>query len=163
MQISKWFSGFGFLFICCVLIISITACSSIMNGSIQNVDVKSTEAESQIFVNGILNGTAPTVVKLHRGESYLIEVKKPGYETYRITTSKTITGWFWGNLICGGLVGMVIDLTSGNAYDVEPRFINAQLNKTTAMLGNFNSDDFSQIFIKDKTGNIVNTFVIDWD
>ena len=163
MKISKFVSSLALVAISGSLLLSTTACSSIFNGSQQDVQIKSSENGAQITINGNNRGQTPAIIKLQRGQSHLIEIKKEGYETYRITTGKSLTGWFWGNLLCGGLVGMVIDLASGNAYDIEPDIVFAQMSKTTAMLGNYNSDDFSSVYLKDKTGKIVDSFVIEWE
>ena len=163
MKISKIVSSLAIVAISSSLLLTTTSCSSIFNGSQQDVQIKSSENGAQITINGNSRGQTPATIKLQRGKSHLIEIKKEGYETYRITTEKSLTGWFWGNLLCGGLVGMVIDLASGNAYDIEPDVVFAQMSKTTAMLGNYNSDDFSSVFKKDKTGKIVDSFVIEWE
>ncbi len=145
------------------LALTATSCSSIFNGSQQDVEIKASETGADIVINGNNMGKTPAKIKLQRGKDHIIEIKKAGYDTYRITTGKSITGWFWGNLLCGGLVGMVIDLATGNAYDVEPSTIMASMTKSTALLGNYNSDDFSYIYLKDRSGKIVDSFVIEWN
>ena len=109
------------------------SCSTVFNGSLSDVDVQSNPSQAIVYVNGQELGPTPALLKLERGETHIIEVKKAGFQTYRITTKSSITGWFWGNLVCGGLIGMAVDLISGNAYDVEPQFLNAMLNKDNAM------------------------------
>ncbi len=163
MKQSRLFSGLICFALCGSLILSTYSCSSIFNGSTQKVTIRSNEDGADIFVNGDNKGKTPAVIKLKRGKEHIIEIKKAGYDAYRVTTDKSLAGMFWGNLLCGGLVGMVIDLATGNAYNVEPTLINAQLTKTTSMLGGFNSDDYSCIFLKDKTGQIVDSFVIEWE
>jgi hypothetical protein len=134
-----------------------------MNGSYQKVKVRSTEPEAELYVNGNYMGLTPGIVSLKRGSEHLIVIKKEGFETFRITTRNSITGWFFGNIICGGLVGMVIDLATGNAYDVDPGVVNAKLHKNTALVNDYNSDDYSHIFLKDRSGNIVESIVIKWE
>lgn len=164
MQNVKVFSLISLFFYSFLIITVLTGCATIMNkSSYQKVNVNSSATESEIFVDGMSKGTAPQILKLKRGKIYLIEIKKPGYETYRISTSNSITGWFWGNIICGGLIGMVIDLATGNAYEIEPEYINALLAKSTAMFGKYNNSDLSHVFIQDKTGKIINTLAIAWE
>ncbi len=163
MKISKVLSGFMVIALSGSLLLGTVSCSSIFNGSQQDVEVKASESGAEIIINGNNMGKTPATIKLQRGKDHIVEIKKSGYDTYRITTGQSITGWFWGNLLCGGLVGMVIDLATGNAYDVEPSVINAQLSKTSAMLGSYDSDDFSCVYLKDRSGKIVDSFVIEWE
>ena len=83
--------------------------------------------QGAVDVDGELVGTGSTTVKLKRGKTHVVEVKKEGYRTAKVTTDKAITGWFWGNLICGGIPGGAIDLISGSAYDVDPDNISVTL------------------------------------
>jgi hypothetical protein len=123
-----------------------TSCSSIINGSMSAVSVNSSPTNAIVKVNGMDAGRTPSVIKLKRGDSHIIEVKLDGFQTYKVVTSNSIAGWFWGNLLCGGIVGIIVDLATGNAYDVEPRVVNAQLNKDTGHLnGNIQGDSNLEI------------------
>ena len=150
-------------FIVGVILFSLTSCSAIMNGSTQDVRIKASESKATIYVDGMKRGITPKVVRLQRGTPHLIEIKKDGFDTYQITTHNSIAGAFWGNLLCGGVIGIVIDLATGSAYDIEPNFISADLFKSTVMLHKYDSDKFTQIFIKDNSGNITDSFVIEWE
>jgi hypothetical protein len=163
MKISRFFSGLISIALCSSLIFSTYSCSSIFNGSSQKVSIRANEEGADIFVNGDNRGKTPAVIKLKRGKDHIIEIKKAGYDTYKITTDKSIAGMFWANLLCGGVVGMVIDLVTGNAYNIEPTVVSAQLTKSTSMLGNYNNGDYSYIFVKDKSGKIVDSFAIEWE
>lgn len=145
------------------LAFGVEACSSIFNGSMQKVSINSSESGADITIDGSTVGKTPTSVSLKRGKSHVIEIKKPGFDTYRITTENSITGWFWGNLLCGGLVGIVIDLATGSAYDVEPDVINPQLQKAQASLNDVNSGDYSYVFTKDENGDLTPLLTIAWE
>jgi hypothetical protein len=139
------------------------ACSSIFNGSMQKVTVNSSESGATVTIDGTNHGNTPATVSLKRGKPHIIEVKKAGFDTYKVTTDNSITGWFWGNLLCGGLVGMVIDLATGNAYDIEPDVVNAQLVKSHASLNNINNGDYSYIFTKEANGDLTPVLTIAWE
>lgn len=140
-----------------------TSCSTIMNGSKDDVNVTSNPSSATVFVNNQELGPTPALLKLQRGETHVIEVKKPGYQVYRITTSKEIAGWFWGNLLCGGVVGGAIDLITGNAYDIEPKFINATLNKDNAMNKFYDLENINGIHLTDADGNNLGDIKIVWE
>lgn len=145
------------------LLVFSVSCSSIINGSLDSVDVKSTPDKAIVFANGVELGPTPATLRLKRGEVHLIEIKMNGYQTYRITTYKSITGWFWGNLLCGGIVGGVIDLATGNAYDVEPNFISATLNKDSALNEMYELENFNGIKVADEFGNNFGEIKIVWE
>lgn len=139
------------------------SCSTIFNGDKSQVKVNSTPSDAKVFVNGNEMGRTPAVLNLKRGERHVIEIKMDGYQTYKLETSKTITGWFWGNLVCGGILGFVIDLATGNAYDVDPGFIQVTLEKSTGMLEQFHMEDFGGIKLYDKSGKELAQVDIVWE
>ena len=146
-----------------VFILCLTSCSTIFNGSYDDVNANSNPSDAKIFVNGMEIGKTPAILRLQRGETHIIEIKKEGFKEYRIQTNKSITGWFWGNLLCGGLLGLVFDLATGNAYDIEPHNINAILSKDTAFNGNFNLENYNGIDIRDNEGKYLGEVQIVWE
>ena len=161
MKSSKNISSLICLAISSTLLLSTYSCSTILNGSYQKVSVRANEEGAEIFVDGNNAGRTPAIIKMKRGDEHIIEIKKAGFDTYRVTTGKTIAGMFWLNFCF--FAGIIIDLATGNAYNVEPKIINAQLTKSTSMLENYNSDDYSYVYLKDKSGKIVDSFVIEWE
>lgn len=152
-------SIFSLIIICSALALS--SCSTIFNGSKQEVRIDCLTSEAEVYVNGTRIGLAPQSVKLKRGEKHLIEVTKDGYETYRFSTSKTLAGWFWGNLLCGGVIGMVIDLATGNAYNIDPDYIKADLKKLTSSLNNDGNNSY--VFVKNQNGTYSIALNIVWE
>ncbi len=140
----------------------VVSCSSIFNGSKDRVKVNSTPNEARIFVNGLEVGKTPAILELKRGEKHIIEVKKEGFQTFHVETTKDITGWFWGNLLCGGVIGIIIDLATGNAYDVSPSTINATLDKTTGMVEQYQMEEFGSIQLFDREGNQIANVTVNW-
>ena len=150
-------------FLIFVMAISVISCSTIMNGDKDQMKVDSKPADAIILVDGIEIGRTPAMLNLKRGETHIIEIKKEGYETYRLQTSKSITGWFWGNLVCGGIIGFVIDLATGNAYDIDPGIVTATLSKDTGMLENYRMPDFQGIQLFDEYGNELANVKVIWE
>lgn len=50
-----------------------------------------------------------------------------------VDTAKTgkllVSGWVWGNVFFGGLIGLAIDAGTGNLHNIEPEHIQANLTK----------------------------------
>ena len=63
-------------------------------------------------------------------------IKLEGYQNYETKLTKKFNGWYLGNIIFGGLIGLIIDPITGAMYDLTPNEINAQMNKGTAFRSN---------------------------
>jgi hypothetical protein len=98
-----------------LLLLSTTACATIMAGGPDRVPVSSNPPGAAVFVDNVQVGVTPTTVTLDRGRSQgNIRIEMPGYAPVVIQRGKQINGWFWANLCVGGLIGMVIDLVTGD-------------------------------------------------
>jgi hypothetical protein len=104
------------------------SCSTIFNGSHQDINVMASPSDASISVDGFV-GSGHMIVPVKRGSKHLIEVKKDGYQTVDITTGSGTAGWYFGNLIFGGIIGEVIDIATGSAYSVNPDPIMVSLQK----------------------------------
>ena len=146
-----------------VAVLLFTSCSSIVNGSKQDVSIRATPADAKIYVNGELTGTGATTIKLARGKSHVVEVKHDGYRTSRITTDKSLTGWFWGNLICGGIPGGAVDLITGAAYDIDPNNIVVTLEQGTGSIEIPGGNNFGLIEVNSPTGERLASLTVQWE
>jgi hypothetical protein len=72
--------------------------------------------------------TPSMVVVPRRGAAVI--VKKAGYKDTGVTLTRTVNGWFFGNIILGGLLGSSIDSSTGaiNKYDKDAYFAEMQPN-----------------------------------
>lgn len=68
-------------------------------------------------------GTTPESVELKAGggyfkaQTYTIVLSKEGFEDQTVSVRSTMDGWYWGNILIGGLVGMlIIDPITGAMY-----------------------------------------------
>ncbi|WP_321436341.1 hypothetical protein [uncultured Bacteroides sp.] len=53
-----------------------------------------------------------------------------GYETKSIPVKCNLNGWYFGNLIFGGLIGiLIVDPATGAMYRLEREFVNETLEK----------------------------------
>jgi hypothetical protein len=58
----------------------------------------------------------PTSVELKRDENHSFVFHKDGYQDSSATVTSGTSGWVWGNLLAGGIVGGVVDFATGAAY-----------------------------------------------
>jgi len=105
----------------CVLMISIflTGCASILSKSMYPVTIDSLPTGATILIvdedgKQIYKGTSPTTITLEAGKAYFdareytVTFSKPGYEEQTAVIKPTIDGWYFGNILIGGLIGMLI-------------------------------------------------------
>ena len=107
---------------------SLCGCATIIEGGSQPVTFTSTpDAASISIVNKaglkIHSGMTPATVPLKRGtgyfrsEQYKVVIEKPGFEPQTIYLSASVNGWYIGNIIFGGLIGLlVVDPLTGAMY-----------------------------------------------
>ena len=112
-----------------VLFVPLMGCASIMHGSRQNVGISSSPSGALARTEKGLSCYTPCVLKLPRSHSHTILLEKEGYEPGGVTVANSTSGWVWGNLFFGGLIGLGVDLASGGFWKLEPNTVNASLSK----------------------------------
>jgi len=68
-----------------------------------------------------------------RGE-YLIRFSNPGYEDLIVPISSRISGWFFANILLGGVFGMIIDGSTGAMWKLETDIIGSLSRSSTTSL-----------------------------
>lgn len=103
-------------------------CASIVSESEYPVQVSAVPwlTEFEIYdQNNVLvhSGYTPSTVKLKAGDGYFdgqrytIKFHKAGYPEHVTQIDTSIDGWYWGNILLGGLVGMlIVDPLTGAMY-----------------------------------------------
>lgn len=139
----------------------LTSCASIVSSSSWPLTVKSEPAGAQVQItnrNGIsvFNGQTPAVISLKSGsgfftsESYLVKITLDGYEEKTIPVKCTLNGWYFGNIVFGGLIGLlIVDPATGAMYRLETNNIDESLttnatSKTEKALKIMDINDISQ-------------------
>ena len=100
-----------------------------MQGTTQSIGISSTPSGATVKVNNVDKGQTPTIVDLKRKDQHFVKIELPGYVTYETTFTRKTSGWVWGNLAFGGLIGLVIDATAGGMYKLTPEQVQANLVK----------------------------------
>ncbi len=106
------------------------SCGTIINGSNQSINVSSTPISASVVVDGVEVGQTPMTVKLARDNNHTLKLELDGYEPKVIMVTRKTSGWFIGNCLFGGLIGMGIDALSGGMYKLEPEEVNSELQKS---------------------------------
>ncbi|WP_236761390.1 hypothetical protein [Acinetobacter junii] len=85
--------------------------------------------------NKIHVGQSPVTINLKRGagffkpEKYQVTFEKEGFETKTINISSSINGWYVGNILFGGWIGLlIVDPATGAMYTLDSKNSNVVLN-----------------------------------
>jgi len=108
------------------------ACGSIIHGSAQEVSIASQPSGASVSVDNQTLGNTPVVAKLKRKDKHTIVITMDGYQPFEVATTRSTSGWVWGNIVFGGLIGLAVDLGTGGAYKVNPAQVNADLARAHA-------------------------------
>ncbi len=110
---------------------SLSACATIMQGGQQNVGISSNPGQAKVLVNNMELGVTPIILPLKRKESHIVSIQLPGYQAYQATLSRGLSGWVVGNILFGGIIGLVVDASTGAMYKLSPEQIQGALAKTS--------------------------------
>ncbi|AKH95798.1 PEGA domain-containing protein [Elizabethkingia anophelis] len=114
------------------LFLTTTSCATIISGSKQAVNFTSTPSEATVYIDEVEVGKTPFETKLERKREYSVMIKLDGYQPYETKLTKKFNAWYLGNILFGGIIGLVIDPITGAIYNLTPKQINAQLAQGTA-------------------------------
>lgn len=112
---------------------AVTGCASIVSDSKYPVSISSSPSGAAYeIVNekgvSVHSGVTPDQVTLRAGagyfdgELYKVTFRKDGYASNTQTLNSGIDGWYWGNIVFGGLIGMlIVDPLTGAMYTLPER------------------------------------------
>ncbi len=110
---------------------ALAGCASIVSKSEWPVTVQSNPSGAKCVVakeNGIEmhKGETPLTLTLSAksgffsSQDYTITCEKEGYETTKVQMPSSLNGWYWGNIVFGGLVGiLIVDPATGAMWKLE--------------------------------------------
>lgn len=112
-------------------------CASIAHGTHQTIPISSNPPGATVAVScgkakPVLNKTPTTFDAPRHANPCSIIVSKEGYEDSSFAFTRRMSGWFWGNILIGGILGMIIDGADGAIYNVVPEVANITLQRRLA-------------------------------
>jgi hypothetical protein len=120
------------------LAMALSGCATIFKGQSQEVSISSEPAGAVVTITNLAGervhvGETPVTLKLKRGagyfksEVYTLTFAKPGFAPEQLTLRGSTNGWYFGNLLIGGLIGMLaVDPVTGAMYSL-PKSVSATL------------------------------------
>jgi len=110
-----------------VLVVSLTGCCSIIHGTRQDVGISSAPTGAMVKIDNVSSGNTPVVAKLTRKDNHFVRVELSGYQPFDMTLTRSVSGWVWGNIVFGGLIGLAVDAIDGAFYNLSPEQVSATL------------------------------------
>ncbi len=116
------------------LSIVVSGCASIVDGGNKPVTISSSVPAAKFEIKNrggtvVHSGKTPQTVSLSRGagyfkkERYSVVMNKEGYEESSGVLEPTLSGWYFGNILIGGLIGMlIVDPATGAMYKLPDNF-----------------------------------------
>lgn len=106
----------------------LAGCAFIISKDSQDISVNSDPVGAKVTVattGGVVvfEGTTPASVKLKRKNKYTVTVNMEGYLEKTIQIDQSINPMVIGNLLCGGIPGLVVDGITGAMWNLEPEQI----------------------------------------
>ncbi len=129
-----------------LLVTSLMGCASIVDGGRKTVNIRSqpSGAKTTVFDKKgveVATGQTPALFPLKRSGGYFtpakyrIVLEKQGYKTAEVEVKSTINGWYFGNVIFGGLLGLlIIDPATGAMWTLSPREVDKVLEAQSASI-----------------------------
>ena len=129
-----------------IIPILFSGCASMFTKSTYPVTVNSTPAGADVVITDkkgkeVFVGETPAVVKLKSSAGffskaeYTVKISSPGHQDFITTIGADIEGWYFANILLGGIIGMlIVDPATGAMWSLDTSNINAKLKSTDATL-----------------------------
>jgi hypothetical protein len=111
-----------------------TSCATIIHGTGQDVGISSSPTGASVWIDNTEKGRTPLITKLSRKDNHIVRIQLDGYQSFEATLTRGVSGWVWGNVAFGGLIGLAVDAISGGIYKLTPEQISGALATKTAFV-----------------------------
>ncbi len=127
---------------CSFLLLS--GCASIVSKTSYPVYIRTTPAHTNVSITDkygkvVYKGQSPVHVTLKSGAGffskaeYQVKMSAPGYNEKIVPINYKLNGWYFGNLLFGGVIGLlIVDPATGAMWRIADPVIDENLEKTTS-------------------------------
>ena len=102
------------------------------NSNVEKANIKIMNKQGMV----VYSGQTPTTLTLNKkagyfsGETYLVRSEKEGYGSEERLLDTRINGWYWANILFGGLIGfLIIDPATGAMWTFRENNVFTNLEK----------------------------------
>ena len=105
----------------CGLMLAAQGCATLVTGgSTRPVRVVTDPPGASVYVADAFKGKTPLTLNLSRRDRHRVRIEREQYATYARDIKPGFNPWFLGNLLFGGIIGVVVDLASGAVVTPTP-------------------------------------------
>src|SRR5690349_2992756 len=115
-----------------------TGCASIVSGRYADVNIDSYPSNAHVLIHDdkgrtVASLNTPGVVSLKRNRKWFLPARytavidAPGYQATEVPIRSTINPWILGNVVIGGIPGLVVDNATGAAWRPKQNEIRREL------------------------------------
>jgi hypothetical protein len=111
-------------------------CATIVSGTTQEFTANSSPAGARILVNGEDKGMTPTTLTLPKSRTHQVVFRLDGHGDVMVNIDRKFDAGsaLLGNLFSWGLIGLVVDLSNGSAYQLTPQQLNVTLRSMSSSI-----------------------------
>lgn len=110
-------------------VMALSGCATITGGTgPQKIKVASNPSGATVLVDGQPCAMTPTVLCLDRKVEHRIQLEKDGYTLAEADLKPKINPWIFGNVVVGGLIGVVVDLATDSERRLSPSKVDVHLS-----------------------------------
>ena len=125
-------------------VVLLSGCASIVSKSSSPVYIRTNPAGATVSITNkkgkeVFSGKCPTSVTLPTGAgffskaAYQVKLSSPGFSDKIVPVNYKLNGWYFGNILFGGAIGMlIIDPATGAMWKIQDPLVDETLDKATA-------------------------------
>lgn len=118
---------------------ALSGCASIVHNGMREVSIASDPPGAKVSIYDRSNAlvttqTTPFVAQLEpkygyfKGQTYRLVFEKEGFISSESRLKSTVSGWYFGNIVFGGLIGMLaVDPATGAMFNIVPKDVQQTL------------------------------------
>ena len=120
-------------------------CASILNSGPRTVSINTQPSGASVTIltadsgSAVHSGKTPMTVSLEpkrgffSGQTYKVRLELQGYRTDEIVLRPQLSGWYLGNILFGGLIGLlIVDPATGAMWNITPERVDRPLTAQQA-------------------------------
>jgi len=148
----------------CLIAVWQSGCATVMTGKYQSIPVTSEPQGIKVRADTGESIITPGKFHLIRNEGHTLVAECPGYEPQQLKLHNKAQGWVWGNILLGGVIGLIVDCSSGASDELIPKevhfnFGNPQMTTREATkIENLSVKGI--VYDKDKPAAIIGTQIV---
>jgi hypothetical protein len=131
-----------------------------MHGTRQSVGIASNPTNASVWVDRNFVGNTPMIVEMTRKDNHIVRLELDGFQPYEATFSRHCSGWAFGNIVFGGVIGLAVDAISGGLYLLTPDQIQAEMRSNNMASSKKSNDSYIVVVLEPnpswkKIGNLI--------